>query len=968
MKKVLFLIGKIFLALVLCLLLIGMIGLDRLSKHPLVIGTDSPLRQYIPQDLHFDQAILKTDGFYNFPTLELTQLHFQNKAVVIKAPSVHCTWRFLDILLGKLQPMAMRIEKPVIHIFPLDTADSEGFTPSAIIKTTLDKIPLKYLEIQEGKLTLERQDKNPLHLEKFTLFIFKHLTKTIGALEGNVLIEGRSVPVAVDVSVNHFNLEVEGTIKVNNFNLNLISNSNETMESIKKFYPYDIDGTFSFDLEPAAEKLSLSGKWSFYLEKNLIVPIEAQGKWNHKNKAFSFNLNLPSLEASLLSKIWYPSVPKVRNWILENIPHGHIKNLSVQLEGTFPSEQEINVTTLKGFLSLENGKLIYKADLPPLEHLNCTANFDLNHVKVDVAKAHIKNLEISHSSALLKDFSKEFLVLELNLNLEKSLESLIWLLNHPPLRGVLDNLIPKAKGGVNGNIFVNLPLKEQISSADVRTKGDIYLSDAQLDIKIPDKPLLNLSNSSLHVQWTEKGLEIKGTTTLDNFKTQVDIQQNFSSQQKIKSNYNIKGTGNVKAALKFLPPDIASNIKSTGKIDVDYKGHETFDGIAYTDLKVDFKEADLALLPLKWHKKAGIKGEVDLSYTSHQNLLKQINKIVIRSKNLDIEGKVNFDNQGHMDSFLLSPFKFNNSQGVLKGTRTEKGWKINSQFPYLHGESLVPVIKNYLKNSSASTASYDINFGVKNLFLAQGYQVDDFKYASKVENGSTKSLAVSARNLLKVSYGPQGKNLKLFVSVEELGPLLQGLQLIDTIKGKKLIIEAERPIANANKPFKGTLFIDKLYIKDAPVFAQLLSLISLEGLLSQLKGKGLVFKDNEAQFQYKDQKIAIEKAKIMSSSIGITAKGYIDLKEKTLSLEGVLVPANFLNQIIGNVPILGHILTGGKGEGVFSISYSATGPLNNPKIRSNPLGLLAPNFLKNLFQDITHSGTPTPTLEEGKQA
>jgi len=29
---------------------------------------------------------------------------------------------------------------------------------------------------------------------------------------------------------------------------------------------------------------------------------------------------------------------------------------------------------LKGFLSLENGKLLYKEGLPPLEHLNCTRN------------------------------------------------------------------------------------------------------------------------------------------------------------------------------------------------------------------------------------------------------------------------------------------------------------------------------------------------------------------------------------------------------------------------------------------------------------------------------------------------------------------------------------------------------------------------------------------------------------------
>lgn len=129
-----------------------------------------------------------------------------------------------------------------------------------------------------------------------------------------------------------------------------------------------------------------------------------------------------------------------------------------------------------------------------------------------------------------------------------------------------------------------------------------------------------------------------------------------------------------------------------------------------------------------------------------------------------------------------------------------------------------------------------------------------------------------------------------------------------------------------------------------------------------LDGTGLVFNDNYAKFEYKDQKIALRRTHIMNSSIGITAQGYVDLRNKTLDLEGVLVPANFLNQLFGKIPIIGTWLTGGKDRGLFSVSYIAKGDFKRPEIKSNPLGVVAPNILKSLFGDLTGTKKEKPTL------
>ena len=81
----------------------------------------------------------------------------------------------------------------------------------------------------------------------------------------------------------------------------------------------------------------------------------------------------------------------------------------------------------------------------------------------------------------------------------------------------------------------------------------------------------------------------------------------------------------------------------------------------------------------------------------------------------------------------------------------------------------------------------------------------------------------------------------------------------------------------------------------------------------------------------------------------MTVDGTITFPEKTLDLEGTVVPAYTLNNVLGNVPILGDMLVGGEGQGVFAARYSVKGTEQNAKVGVNPLSILTPGFLRDLF-------------------
>jgi hypothetical protein len=67
-------------------------------------------------------------------------------------------------------------------------------------------------------------------------------------------------------------------------------------------------------------------------------------------------------------------------------------------------------------------------------------------------------------------------------------------------------------------------------------------------------------------------------------------------------------------------------------------------------------------------------------------------------------------------------------------------------------------------------------------------------------------------------------------------------------------------------------------------------------------------------------------------------------------MQGTIVPAYALNSIIGNIPLIGSLLLGGEGQGLFAANYRATGSAADPQVSVNPLSALTPGFLRRLLQ------------------
>jgi len=113
--------------------------------------------------------------------------------------------------------------------------------------------------------------------------------------------------------------------------------------------------------------------------------------------------------------------------------------------------------------------------------------------------------------------------------------------------------------------------------------------------------------------------------------------------------------------------------------------------------------------------------------------------------------------------------------------------------------------------------------------------------------------------------------------------------------------------------------------------------------------------------------LVIKRAIINGGAIGATAQGSLNTSNDQLNIRGTLIPAYGLNSLLGNVPLLGQVLMGGKGQGLFGLTFSMTGPLKDPKFTVNPISALAPGFLRLIFDLPNGTGIPPARNKASRQ-
>jgi len=134
---------------------------------------------------------------------------------------------------------------------------------------------------------------------------------------------------------------------------------------------------------------------------------------------------------------------------------------------------------------------------------------------------------------------------------------------------------------------------------------------------------------------------------------------------------------------------------------------------------------------------------------------------------------------------------------------------------------------------------------------------------------------------------------------------------------------------------------------NSPASLKLLSLPSISGLVSIAEGEqGIRFGYGDIKYIETDKNFENIEAFAVSDSLGLVMDGSINRESNSINMKGEISPLHLINAIIQNVPVLGNILVGNEGEGLFSIDFRLFGDSEDPEVESNPLTIIKPRILE----------------------
>lgn len=213
---------------------------------------------------------------------------------------------------------------------------------------------------------------------------------------------------------------------------------------------------------------------------------------------------------------------------------------------------------------------------------------------------------------------------------------------------------------------------------------------------------------------------------------------------------------------------------------------------------------------------------------------------------------------------------------------------------------------------------------------------------------------------------PVGNRLE--IESENAGHLLRGLGIFSHIRDGALELEGFTSGWGESLRISGEARIDNSFMVPGDDLDPAVTEGVVSGLNDFLSGNPAELSKIEVPFSYDTGLLDLSGLQANGPRLGVTMEGQISPREDKINVNGVYVPAYGLNSLLGKIPLVGNLLTGGEGKGVFGVAFRVKGDLENPDFTINPLSGIAPGFLRLLFEGRKGKVADVNTPQEDKAA
>jgi hypothetical protein len=661
------------------------------------------------------------------------------------------------------------------------------------------------------------------------------------------------------------------------------------------------------------------------------------------------------MSASALKRMW-PTliVPEVREWVIERVERGSLQRIEVGVNSPVRNLSRRGPPIPDDGLAVNivaNGVTLHPVDeLPLVRDADLKARVTGRTATVTIGQAAAdtpagRKLNISDFVFEVPDMAPKPAPARVKFRIDGPVPAAAEVLALDRLSEFSGTLVDpnSSKGTVSAVVTLGMPIKRELTKADTT-----YAITADLGGFAADRLVMNqkLEANALKVIANNSGYQVKGEVKINGQAASMDYRKPVEGDADIKLQATLDDASRARLGLDLGPAvSGAIPIKLVGKIGGPDRDSRLGIDADLTSLKLD------NILP-GWVKLPGKSSRAVFNVVQKQQSTR-LEDIVIDGGGVSIKGSLEVDQNGDLINANFPTYS--PSEGDRTSLKAERGpdgvVKVTMRGDVFDGRGF---IKSTISGKEADAKSktrnidfdVDLKLGAVAGFYGEALRSVDCKMSRR--NGTIRSFALTGKlgrdtPLAGELRGhAQGREV-IYLETNDAGAFFRFTDTYAKMVGGQLAFAMDPPTVEPSAK-EGLINVRDFSVKGES---------SLDRVAAGGPGgvqNGIAFSRLRAEFSRQNGQLTIREGVVKGPLIGATIEGSIDYPGNQVRMSGTFVPMYGLNNMFGQIPIVGLFLGGGSNEGLIGITYEVVGTPGQPVLRVNPISAIFPGVSRKIME------------------
>lgn len=680
------------------------------------------------------------------------------------------------------------------------------------------------------------------------------------------------------------------------------------------------------------------------------------------------------LSSSLMKRLWPPIMaPKTRAWVNANIKAGRVSdaefqvNLPVDSLARAQRERRLPPKSISLSFKVDGVTTNYLHDLPPLVNASGEARLVDNDFVLSVSEADVelpsgRKGKLAKSSMTAKDILAVETMATFDLNVHASAQALIEYLSHPDLNLITNAGFDTSKlsGDTTVNVDLQLPLIADVPKERVVVKAAAKIANAGLKDALPGT---DLTDGQVDLTVEGGAIAAKGPVKISGIPAKISWQRAAGAKAKQSAviEANLDGEERLKVGI-----DLGEFVR--GAVGLKAVIADLGDPQGRMDIEADLSDADMWINAISWSRPATPKTHATLTYYGKGDGGRRIEDLVVKGPGLLIKGKAALGAKTGLREASFSTVRLSDENNfALTVKNTDNGTAIALRGDTFDARPLIKSMFSTRKGAAsgdgtsdakASPVSVSLNVDRVHAFRGEeltGVSGDIRTRGSRVEAAEINATFLSGHPVVfRVTPVKGGREMR--INGRDGGAAIRAANLYGKVAGGQIEFYALMGNGPGSPVENGQLVLRNFQIRNEATLAEL----DAKGKPKRAgpRSDSLSFKRLTLPFRTDAKFVRIGESIVSGDEIGAIAEGLIRKSDGRIDITGTIIPAYAVNSALGEIPIFGQILTGGKGQGVFGVTFALGGTFESPNFQVNPVSAVAPGFLRKIFEFGGNSAPP----------